>query len=723
MAAKDVSVDPRLHGLAWLLTDCAPNRSEMVVYDASDFGDAGGSESSHEILDAVGRDRLLEIIGGVVESAGTSCAVYEQDGRYAAGILLSPWCRMLDEAGRRRGCGTADRRVEANDAVTQRVGFPCHGFRLHETSRAALETTKPHEVDISGGLRLFTVPILAEGGAVGAIGICLGNPPEDAGALKRIAQDCDVPVSTLRDAAASTRFQPPHLVELAKSHAATAAGLIGEIFQCRRTEELLLASEEKYQRLIDEAPDMIHVVDREGRILEANPIERKTLGYTREEFLGKHLLDVVHPAYHELATRHLATILDGQSVSPFETAFVAKDGRTIPLEANIKPILEHGAVVAVRAVLHNITDRKRAEQQIENMARFPSENPHPVLRIAAEGSILYANTAAWQHLSHLGAGTQDPAPAEWQRLTVEVLQSGTITQIDVEDGDRILSFYLVPICQGPYVNWYGHDVTARRHAERTAILAQKELLDQQRQATARVEAELEKVREELVRQTRLATVGHVSASIAHEVRNPLGSVRNAACYLKRHVPKDDPTLIEFLNVIEEEVGRADRVIRNLLDMSRAKTPQRRACNLGEVVREVLSQTEDMEQVECLVVTTPQPFEVHADPDQLRQLLANLVSNAVQAMEGHGKLTIEAVRHEKWETITVRDTGPGIAPDVRNTLFEPLVTNKTKGVGLGLTICRQIVEHHGGTIEATCGETNRPRNADTGATFTIRLPRS
>jgi len=221
---------------------------------------------------------------------------------------------------------------------------------------------------------------------------------------------------------------------------------------------------------------------------------------------------------------------------------------------------------------------------------------------------------------------------------------------------------------------------------------------------------------ELVRQTRLAAIGQVSASIAHDLRNPLGAVRNAAYYLKRRLPGEQPELVEFLNIIEKEVDSADRIIGGLLDLTRSRPVDKQSVDLGRLVEEAFRRIKETEGVRFRVSADPDPFQVRADPDQLRQVLVNLLMNAVQAMEGKGELLIEANRTVRWDVIVVRDTGPGIPGGVRERAFEPLVTTKTRGTGLGLTICRQIVERHGGGIEFLPG-------GQRGAAFRITLPRS
>ncbi|NQT14072.1 MAG: hypothetical protein HQ582_15065 [Planctomycetes bacterium] len=255
----------------------------------------------------------------------------------------------------------------------------------------------------------------------------------------------------------------------------------------------------------------------------------------------------------------------------------------------------------------------------------------------------------------------------------------------------------------------------RVRAEEATRQAQEKLLDQQRHETERVETELGKVREELVRKTQLAAIGQVSASIAHDLRNPLGSVRNAAYYLKRILPKEDPQIAEFLGVIEEEVQAADRIIGGLLGMTQGREPGKQTVNLARLVTEVLNRRDLRGAVRCRITTDPDPFEVSADPGQLRQLIGNLLENAIDTMGGHGEFIVEAARSAAYDTILVRDTGPGVALGVRENLIEPLVSTKAKGIGLGLAICRQIAESHGGTIDVAHHE-------GPGAAFEIRLPR-
>lgn len=255
----------------------------------------------------------------------------------------------------------------------------------------------------------------------------------------------------------------------------------------------------------------------------------------------------------------------------------------------------------------------------------------------------------------------------------------------------------------------------RKKAQKEARDAQRKLIEQYRHEREHAEADLAKVRDELIRTTRLATIGQVSASIAHDLRNPLGAMRNASYFLRRHLSKNDLKAPEHLEIIEQEVVKADQIITNLLEMARPKTPHKQEIDLGEIVKNVFSRAKRAEGVRCQPSLVPDPFVVRADPSQLRQMIGNIVDNAVDAMKGQGEIFVEATRDSDYDTLVFRDTGPGFAQEVIERLFEPLVTTKASGTGLGLMICHQIVEKHGGTIGAENCEGR-------GAAIRVRLPR-
>lgn len=222
---------------------------------------------------------------------------------------------------------------------------------------------------------------------------------------------------------------------------------------------------------------------------------------------------------------------------------------------------------------------------------------------------------------------------------------------------------------------------------------------------------------------RLAALGEMAAGLAHEIRNPLGAIKGAAQFLDpKHLPTEDG---EFVEVIVEEVNRLNGVVSAFLDYSRPMKQNFGPTDVQEVVTRTLKLIvndipKNVTIKEELAEALP---KVDADAEQLKQVLINLVQNAVQAIgDKAGELTIKTSRPERFGDfrtpeqveIQVSDNGPGIPADQQLNIFVPFFTTKQKGTGLGLAICQRIVKNHGGTIsvQSKVGE---------GSVFTIRLP--
>ena len=258
------------------------------------------------------------------------------------------------------------------------------------------------------------------------------------------------------------------------------------------------------------------------------------------------------------------------------------------------------------------------------------------------------------------------------------------------------------------------DISERKKAEEALRTAQVELLEQQRREKEHVEAELAKTKDALVRQTRLATVGELAAGIAHDLRNPLGAIRNACHLLKRRIASEDRKGAEYVRIVEEEVTASDRIITNLLEIARGRLPSKVSVSLGSVIDKAFQQTSPPSTIRQYLFFEPDPFMVWGDPTQLQQVFHNLILNAAQALGAGGEIRITARHAGEHDEILVADDGPGIPSAQQAQVFEPLFTTKADGTGLGLTICRQLIDRHGGSIELLA-------NGKPGATFVIRLP--
>ena len=260
-----------------------------------------------------------------------------------------------------------------------------------------------------------------------------------------------------------------------------------------------------------------------------------------------------------------------------------------------------------------------------------------------------------------------------------------------------------------------HEIEERQRAQTALHEAQAELLRRQQEETERISVELKKAQDTLVRQTHLAAIGQLSASVAHELKNPLGTIWNAIYLLKTSQFMDDPESRRYLEMMEEEIRASNKIITDLMAMAKGRQPSKEDVNLGTVIEEAFQRTTLPPTIRRHYTSEPDPFMVWADRTQLLQVFSNLFDNARQAIPNEGKITIVARRLADGDEILVSDNGPGVGDETRAQLFEPLFTTKTTGTGLGLTICRQVLERHGGAIELV-EEAER-----LGAVFRILLP--
>lgn len=211
--------------------------------------------------------------------------------------------------------------------------------------------------------------------------------------------------------------------------------------------------------------------------------------------------------------------------------------------------------------------------------------------------------------------------------------------------------------------------------------------------------QLKQIEEQLKRSDRLAAIGRLSAGLAHEIRNPLASISGSA-QLLRETNKLDAEDQHLLGIVVKEAERLNHLLSDFLSFARPRKPTKTELDLSsllEELRQMLRRDQRFNQVD-ISINVPHPFFVNLDRFQIWQVLWDLSINAVEAMQGEGRLRIAALPQEPW-ILTVEDSGPGIAAEVRERIFEPFFTTKDKGTGLGLSTVYAIVEAHGGTIRA------------------------
>jgi signal transduction histidine kinase len=229
--------------------------------------------------------------------------------------------------------------------------------------------------------------------------------------------------------------------------------------------------------------------------------------------------------------------------------------------------------------------------------------------------------------------------------------------------------------------------------------------------------ELHETQETLVRKEKLAMLGLLAGGVGHELRNPLGVMTNAIYYLGS-VLKDAPAEVrEYLDILQVQITLSEKIVGDLLDYARIRPPQWATASLRQIVDTQLARAGSLDGVKVQHDFPADLPAIRVDPVQIGQVVLNLITNALQAMNGHAVLTFRG-RHigAGFVQLDVIDTGVGMTADQMKRLFEPLFTTKTRGIGLGLAVSRGLVRANGGVISA---ETN----LGTGTTMSISLPTS
>ncbi len=459
--------------------------------------------------------------------------------------------------------------------------------------------------------------------------------------------------------------------------------------------------------LMDASLDSIVTTDSRGRITEFNPTAEQTFGHRREDALGQRFDRLLlAPGSRALFNQRLdeSAGLSEQDRRPvrMELDAVRKDGGLIPVEIAIKPLrLDASRLLTV--YIHDISDRKRQEAEIASLAAFPSESPVPMLRVNRPGVVIYANGPCDPLLRYWGCGRQQPLPFYWKQTVLAALDSGETREIELQTDEGIFSLLLAPIRTLGYVNIYARDVTAMRAAE----------------------AEARRRQNELIHVSRLSTMGEMATGIAHELNQPLSAIVNFAngCVRRLRVGAGgEQEMLDALQQIASQASRAGEIIKRLRGMVERQQPVRENSDLNDLIREVCALLgHDMRKLQVRLDTrlSPEPLAVRVDSVQIEQAILNLIRNALDALQAtpasRRKLVLTSGVSDAGQVfVSVRDSGPGITPEVMQRLFDPFFTTKPKGMGVGLAIAQTIVDGHNGRIRAESWPGK-------GTSFTIELP--
>ena len=252
-----------------------------------------------------------------------------------------------------------------------------------------------------------------------------------------------------------------------------------------------------------------------------------------------------------------------------------------------------------------------------------------------------------------------------------------------------------------------------QNKEKEDLFVLKTALEQRTRELEETILKVKNIQQELLRSEKFATIGRLASSIAHELRNPLASLKNISYYLiKLGAFNADDKAKQMLDMLSIDVARANRIVTDLLDFSRIKKINRTPTKIDDLINDFLDNLDFGQNIS--ITRKLEKITANIDPDKLKQVLLNIFSNARDAMPEGGSITISAFKKDLSAVITVSDTGNGMDEETMNHIFDPLFSTKTKGLGLSLAIVKEVMELHSGriTVVSKKGE---------GTTFELLLP--
>jgi PAS domain S-box-containing protein len=503
--------------------------------------------------------------------------------------------------------------------------------------------------------------------------------------------------------------------------------IVRDISERKRAEEALMDSEEKLEIILANSPDAIYVLGSDGNALYANPAASLLSGYSNEELMQMHYLDIVHPEDRPALQQRRSDRLAGiPTASHYAFRAFDRSGALHWLENRVIVLPWEGKPATLN-YLWDVTEKKRAEEERENLITDIQKALGEVSRSKKEWqdtfdsitdmisihdknfNVIKANKA---FAASVGLSPQEVI----NRKCYDLMHHGASSPITGCPHQRTLQDRIAV-----------SEEVFDEHTKETFSVSTYPYFSQEGEIIGSIhiarDITEEKDREmRMIMTERLASLGQMASGIAHEINNPLESVMICAEMLLMRVAKnnyDRAHFEKYLKVIDEEVLRCRDITSNMLSFSRQTTPSRSDVNLHLLLDKAIDLVGYQGRLKHVSVTKKygEKILVGGNEGELRQVFLVLLINALDAMENKGAITVETGAEEGGAWIRISDSGPGISPENLKRIFHPFFSTKIEkgGTGLGLSIAHRIIVNHGGTLTAA-SEQGR------GASFTITLPR-
>jgi len=561
---------------------------------------------------------------------------------------------------------------------------------------------------------VLTVPMIWQDRVTGVIHVL------DETASRRFTQ-ADQELLTLFANHAAIAVENARLLEQEKHHAEELTRYTTSLEQLvlERTTKLS-ESERKYRSLVENIPDVTWTTDQKGHAIFISPNVTRVYGYAPEEihdagdslWLGRiHPDDLLHvqEAFDALFTRNEAFDV--------EYRIQRKDGNWIWLHDRSVSAYEKDGVRYADGVFSDITRRRQLEEELraarDRLEYVVTSNPATIYagKPRSDYSDYDLTYVSGRASTMLGFEPREfiGHPEFWERHVHPEDIRSVLAEMPRfwKEGQRTFEF-----------RFLHRDGTYRWIRDETKLVRDEagnpaEVIGYWTDITER-----KRMEEQLLRSERLASIGETAAMVGHDLRNPLqgitGTIYAAKNMLKSRKPAEKRTVAGLLDMIDEQVMYMDKIVSDLQDYARPLMPEFTETSLPVLVRRTLSAIKVPKTVKVSVEIEKDFPNVMIDPDLTRRVFSNLTMNAIQSMPKGGKMVIRAHRKEDVAILSVEDTGAGIPEENLARLFTPFFTTKAKGQGLGLAVCKRLVEIQGGliTVKSDPGK---------GSVFTVSIP--
>ena len=506
-------------------------------------------------------------------------------------------------------------------------------------------------------------------------------------------------------------------------------GTSTDIDNLKQSQDDLRRADERTRLIVDTALDAVVTINSQGQITSWNRQAEITFGWSAEEAIGRHMADMIipeqHRAAHELGLRRFLTTGEGPILRQrIEIMAVRRSGAEFPVELEVAPVrLRHDWEFS--AFIRDITDSKLAEEKLRgselHLRRMTETIPEMLWSATAEGAIDYCNTRV---LDYTGFSAKELMGDGWfkllhaddvdqaARLWRSCVTTGAPYRIEVRfhQADRMYRWCVMsalPLLaqQGFILKWYG--TVTDMHDWKQA------------------QEDLRNTQAELAHMARVMTMGELTASIAHEVNQPLSAIIASGDSCSAWLSNDPPNLEKARAATSRMIQaatQASEIVQRLRVLFKKTTSTTASVDMNAVIEETVSLVHHEAERNRILLRTelyPGVPSVQGDRVQLQQVILNLAINGIESIAGLDyepkRLVIRSTVPKTGELlVSVEDTGPGIEAEQAEKVFAPFFTTKPQGIGMGLPICRSIIEAHGGRLWAA-------KNEPHGAVFYFGLP--